>query len=456
MNMRLVRAARVLGALGAVCGSAAAWAGDLFTPAPGTATESVPSLRSRLARVDLDQVPRWTAGVGASVVFNLWDGTTAVGQVDRAEATDGGQVISGSLAGEPDGSFIIASRDNVMVAEVRSPVHGAWYIHPATDGLHAVRQINWEGFKACATDERLAIQPVAEAVPGVVVSPREVPTITVMIVYTAQARSGAGGQSGIDAVIDLAIAQANLAYTNSQANAKLKLVYRGLVNYTESGSASTDIYRLQDPSDGFIDEVHPIRDCAGADVVSMFVDSFNACGIGFLMCCGGYPEFAPYAVNVVDKDCVPNFTFAHEVGHNLGCHHDRANAGSTPAFSYSYGYRTPNEAYRTIMAYAPGTRIGYFSNPNISYQGYVLGVPLGQPTETHNALSISNTAPSAAQFRPDGCPSDIDFNCFVNGDDFDQFVVWFEAGDRRADYDANTFVNGDDFDSFVLDFEGGC
>ncbi len=56
----------------------------------------------------------------------------------------------------------------------------------------------------------------------------------------------------------------------------------------------------------------------------------------------------------------------------------------------------------------------------------------------------------------DLCPSDINDDGFVNGDDFDTFVELFELGDMGADYDGNTFVNGDDFDSFTADFEAGC
>ncbi len=55
-----------------------------------------------------------------------------------------------------------------------------------------------------------------------------------------------------------------------------------------------------------------------------------------------------------------------------------------------------------------------------------------------------------------GCPADFDFNGFVNGDDYDAFVYWYELGDPRADYDFNGFVNGDDFDAFVAAFNGGC
>ena len=54
------------------------------------------------------------------------------------------------------------------------------------------------------------------------------------------------------------------------------------------------------------------------------------------------------------------------------------------------------------------------------------------------------------------CPSDYDQNGFVNGDDFDAFVVEFYYGTILADFDHNGFVNGDDFDGFTAAFEAGC
>jgi len=58
--------------------------------------------------------------------------------------------------------------------------------------------------------------------------------------------------------------------------------------------------------------------------------------------------------------------------------------------------------------------------------------------------------------NPDGCKADLDKDCFVTGDDFDAYVLMFEAGDDGADYDKDGFVTGDDFDAFTKDFESGC
>ncbi len=55
-----------------------------------------------------------------------------------------------------------------------------------------------------------------------------------------------------------------------------------------------------------------------------------------------------------------------------------------------------------------------------------------------------------------GCVADYDHNGFVNGDDFDTFVVDFDQGLPGADIDLNTYINGDDFDIFVQHFSDGC
>jgi len=55
-----------------------------------------------------------------------------------------------------------------------------------------------------------------------------------------------------------------------------------------------------------------------------------------------------------------------------------------------------------------------------------------------------------------GCPSDYNGDGFVSGDDFDAFVLAFEAGEPGADFNGDNFVSGDDFDGFVLAFEAGC
>jgi hypothetical protein len=106
-----------------------------------------------------------------------------------------------------------------------------------------------------------------------------------------------------------------------------------------------------------------------------------------------------------------NSVVSHELGHNFGCQHDRDNAGgSAGAYSYSYGYRfygQNGKGYRTIMAYndqsGTYTRLGYFSNPNVtateSGVGVPVGVPIGQAGEAYNALTMEKDAFEVASYR---------------------------------------------------------
>jgi hypothetical protein len=98
-----------------------------------------------------------------------------------------------------------------------------------------------------------------------------------------------------------------------------------------------------------------------------------------------------------------DFMYAHEIGHNLGCAHDRDN-GSTARFTYSYGLQAPSGAFRTVMAYATGfcypcTRVAHFSNPNVTYGGEATGVSQSSPISADNAATINFTRTEMAGYR---------------------------------------------------------
>ena len=101
------------------------------------------------------------------------------------------------------------------------------------------------------------------------------------------------------------------------------------------------------------------------------------------------------------------YSFGHELGHNMGLNHSRSDPVGAGAFSYSYGYKDPGRAFRTVMAYCCGypdctagcPRVLHFSNPGVAYGGKATGVSESSPSSANNALSLDNTRTTVAGWR---------------------------------------------------------
>ena len=142
------------------------------------------------------------------------------------------------------------------------------------------------------------------------------------------------------------------------------------MNYDDSGDFPTDLDRLTNAGDGYMDNVQALRNTYGADLVSLFVESAQYCGYGWI---GPDPN---YAFSVINRGCASgNYSYPHELGHNFGARHDTYVDSSTTPYAYGHGWVDVGERWRDVMAYnnacaAVGvscTRIPYFSNPNQTY-----------------------------------------------------------------------------------------
>ena len=215
----------------------------------------------------------------------------------------------------------------------------------------------------------------------------EVTTVDVAVVYTPAARELAGGKAGIEAAIDLMVAETNEAYAASGVHHRMALVERSEVRYTETGDGGGDLERLADPDDGYMDDVHTLRDRAGADLVHLIVSRApGLCGIAI------HP--GAFALTVLDCGGI---VMAHEMGHNMGLHHDRFSdqVSRGDVFQHpAYGYvnqrsldagAAPSSRWRTIMAVRTHCRLAdvsclellRFSNPRQNYNGDPMGVAYG-------------------------------------------------------------------------------
>lgn len=217
--------------------------------------------------------------------------------------------------------------------------------------------------------------------------------VDVMVLYTPAALAAIGSSNAMYDVIQMAMAEANQAYIDSGVFIRLNLVYSGQINYTETSSMSTDLSRLATAGDGYMDDALTLQEQYKADQVCVFISSSDLyAGLAYQLT-GNTPTAAYSLVQAIYANGY--YTFPHELSHNYGCAHDRDN-GVGAATPYGYGNRfyASGTQYRTVMAYAPGIRIGLFSSPLKTF----LGATVGTATED-NARTLNERAALIASIK---------------------------------------------------------
>ncbi len=322
----------------------------------------------------------------------------------------------------------------------------------------------------CATGPGLAVVTPVHSVVGVSEPrPDQSPAngggllVDVMVVYTPSSRMAVGSTAAIEALIESYFTYTNTAYEQSGVLHRFRLVHSQEVQYVESGNSITDLNRLRDPDDGFMDEVHPLRDTWGADLVSL-INTSGSAGVAFQMLelSRAFESSAFSAIGADTGPLNPGLVFAHEAGHNMGCTHNNEPGGGTGIFCYSFGYRTPDEQWRTIMSSSPGTFVDLFSSPELEIDGQPLGIPGDgcPPGAADNVRSLNEAAATVAAFRPTvgppPCPWDLDGSGTVGINDFlDLLVQWGMDPGGPPDFDGDGTVGILDFLALLANW-GPC
>ncbi len=246
-------------------------------------------------------------------------------------------------------------------------------------------------------------------------------TVDVLIIYTPGMAADNPGDL-LQTRLNYLVATANAAYVNSGVNIYLRRVHAELVNYSDQTSNDTALDLLtngQAPFEG----VKALRQLHGADLV-VLVRKYsyayqNGCGLAWIL--GNNGSFAGqsgYGYSVVSDGSemvggmtyyCTDLTFTHELGHNMGSAHDRANASSyPPVYPYSYGYGISGR-FGTVMSYL-NPEVDVFSNPALTCgpQNDPCGVNENDPASAHNTLSLNNAAGSIAAFVQSQYSGDVD------------------------------------------------
>lgn len=408
----------------------------LGAPAPG-------AVRRQAVLVDVDALASGRAG--DLFALDLFPDIGIKARIERSARTASGRYLQGRSSGEGDVSLVV--RGAVAVGKIQAGGR-SYSLRPALPASAAAGAGGRPGRRLHIV-ERLdptALPPPAAPLPmpdGMAARAERAASaprgrgaaigdtaIDVMVVYEARdAAAYYGGEDGVAALIELLVAETNLALEHSGVAARIRLAHRQAVDYQPSVRMGEDLDRLQDPGDGHLDEVHMLRDLYAADLVHLLVGrAADSCGVAYLLT-ADVPEAERYGFSVSAAACHGyGYAFAHELGHNMGLHHDRYVAGRNRNVLYRYAYGYVNQAglrpgasvvrrWRTIMAYGDQCRangvscriLRRFSNPDRSYGDDPLGVERqaedrerdGGPADARRV--INRTLPRLAGFRSRDC-----------------------------------------------------
>ncbi len=342
-----------------------------------------------------------------TVTLNLFPDVSLVAALDRVQLKPNGFLWKGHINGVAGSMVTFALQKGVLSGSIYTP-KAIYSVRYAGNNVHTVTQLNPKGFpaeaKAVPVDKKKLAAPRKSADAST--------NIDLLVVYTPAARDAFGGDAGISTAIDNALLESNGVLDNSLIGTHFTIVAKALTNYTESGDFTTDLNRLQNPTDGFMDDVTGLRTQRGADIVTLVETGVSFCGQAFDIMNPVSTEFSPYAFDIVAAACLTgNFTFVHEIGHIMSARHDWATDPTDNApYSYNHGYVLPSLQARTVMAYGTTCsdcmRLPYFSNPGLTYSGTgeALGVPEGTTHAADNHKTLNNTAPTVANFMQSVSP----------------------------------------------------
>jgi hypothetical protein len=388
--------------------------------------------RSRLVRLNREELARHVAPLGAD---------TAADRIERAKALDG--VITIELFRDVAATFRRKDVDQIgdsgyaWIGEVdNSPLHFVslivdegqitghvqladrlFRIDPLGDGVHRVTELDSSRFPP-EHPGKVFHAPIVPNEPGNDesrdgASPRAPTSIRVLVAYTAAARLQS---PNIKNEIRQSISLANAGYANTRI--PIRLVLARIISagaYVESSNIVVDLNNLDGTNGATLLAVRNARNTFTADLVSLFRSNHPAfCGIANLVDAPSAATTAA-AYSVMNRACVSNFSFHHELGHNMGLRHDYY-VDPTPGVGYAHGYvnATRSCRIRTIMGYndrcaASGfncTRVNVFSTEdwvwNTGSRQCKIGIKKGKRRAADNTQRLKEVRRRIGAYRIGG------------------------------------------------------
>ena len=201
--------------------------------------------------------------------------------------------------------------------------------------------------------------------------------------------------SAITAAIYSGNDQTNTILQNSAIALRYRIVCVKKVKgtFSENGNDIIKLLRqLTSPDDGYMDEAQTYRDTYGADFVGLVVSKAAAgldgsCAVAWIN--ANFNDFYSYAAYC--SSCVfSGSVYGHEIGHTMGCQHDRITALQSDPNFIAYGNcwedasKKDCTCYSSIMVYQCNTtqhrctncqEKPFMANPNVIDSGNPTGLP---------------------------------------------------------------------------------
>jgi hypothetical protein len=309
-------------------------------------------------------------------------------------------MVSGSGKFEPGGDFIVTEHNGMITSRIGNNQY-SYMIYPLSGDKHILIHLNVQAFPHDESDEgyqhmlkegqKVKEREHVDPETGEVIfdgSPEAGNCkVRCLVAYTDDVGNALADPIGF---AESCIQANNTSFTNSSVNFQVELACAFETNYAESGNSFTDKTNFRTNGDGIMDDIFDWRIYYDADLCHLLVNSLsNGCGEAWAVSVSVYAD----AFCVTDRGCaVGNLTFPHEYGHLYGCRHDVFVDNTNTPYAYGHG-KTVTGNYRTVMAYSDAcgasgcTRVAYFSNPAITYNGVSTGTAGSADNESASEAS---------------------------------------------------------------------